>query len=168
MILSSFISTRNHLNYFFAYFEPLDNLCQGLSRTLMKQPFSKPLRPSDHPTKPPKPSDRRSKSDKGPLFKDRRTHRIELRKKITDLKEQINELKSIETTDEAKKKEIQETISELRITLKECDMEKEAIENFNHTQFIKNKKVSDENTDRYQDEKKGNTRFFDHLKNSSD
>ena len=91
-----------------------------------------------------------------------------MRKKITELKEQINELKSIETTDEAKKKEIQETISELRITLKECDMEKEAIENFNHTQFIKNKKVSDENTDRFQDEKKGDTRFFDHLKKSSD
>ena len=88
----------------------------------MKQPFSKPLRPSDQPSKPPKPSDRRSKSDKGPLFKDRRTHRIELRKKITELKEQINELKSIETTDEAKKEEIQETISELRITLKEYDM----------------------------------------------
>ena len=134
----------------------------------MKQPLSKPLRPSDRPSKPPRPSDRRSKSDKGPLFKDRRTHRIELRKKITELKEQINELKSIETTDESRKKEIQEAISELRITVKECDMEKEAIENFNHTQFINNKKASDENTDRFQDERKGDTRFFNHLKKSSE
>ena len=134
----------------------------------MKQSSPKPLRPSDRPSKPLRPSDRRSKSDKGPLFKDRRTHRIELRKKITDLKEQINELKSIETTDEAKKQEIQETISELRITLKECDMEKDAIENFNHTQFIKNKQASDKNSDRFSDEKTGNTRFFDHLKKTSD
>ena len=116
----------------------------------------KPLRPSDN--RPPRPSDSKSKTE-GSMFKDRRAHRIELRKKITELKEQINELKVIETSDEAKKVEVQEVISDLRIKLKECDMEKEAIENFNHTQFIKNKKSSEENADRYTDEKTGNTRF---------
>ena len=62
------------------------------------------------------------------------------------------------------KAEIQEAISDLRIKLKQCDMEKEAIENFNHTQFLNNVKASDQNTDRFTDEKTGNTRFFEHLK----
>ena len=127
---------------------------------------NRPPRPSDN--RPPKPSDMKSKTGKGPMFKDRREHRIELRQKTAAVKEEINELKAIETTDEAKQAEIQEAISELRIRLKQCEMEKEAIENFNHTQFIKNKQVSDANSDRFQDEKKGDTRFFDHLKKTSD
>ena len=98
------------------------------------------------------------------MFKDRREHRIELRQKTAALKEELNELKAIETDDEAKKTEIQEAISELKILLKQCDMEKEAIENFNHTQFLNNVKASDQNTDRFSDEKTGNTRFFEHLK----
>ena len=126
---------------------------------------NRPPRPSDN--RPPKPSDMKSKTGKGPMFKDRREHRIELRKKTTALKEEINELKAIETTDEAKQAEIQEAISELRIRLKQCEMEKDAIENFNHTQFLNNVKASDQNTDRYSDEKTGNTRFFEHLKGST-
>ncbi|MGE4551359.1 MAG: hypothetical protein AAEJ57_08205 [Opitutales bacterium] len=101
------------------------------------------------------------------MFKDRREHRIELRQKTSSLKEEINELKAIETTDEAKQAEIQEAISELKIRLKQCEMEKDAIENFNHTQFLNNVKASDQNTDRYTDEKTGNTRFFEHLKGST-
>ena len=134
---------------------------------------SKPPRPSDnHPprpsdNRPPRPSDSKSKSGKGPMFKDRREHRIELRKKTAALKEELNELKAIETDDEAKKIEIQEAISELRILLKQCDMEKEAIENFNHTQFLNNVKASDASQDRYKDETTGNTRFFEHLKGST-
>ena len=124
---------------------------------------SRPPRPSDN--KPPKPSDMKSKLGKGALFKDRREHRIELRQKITKLKEQINALKAIETEDQAKKVEIEKAISELRIRLKECDMEKDAIENFNHTQFLQNVKDSDQGKDRFSNEEKGNTRFFEHLTN---
>ena len=131
----------------------------------------KPPRPSDRLPKPSdrplRPSDKKSKGDKGPLYKDRRTHRIELRQKITALKEEINELKAIETDDEEKKAELRERISELHIKVKECTIEKEAIENFNHTQFVNNLEASEEGQDRYTDESTGNTRFFEHLKGSS-
>ena len=125
----------------------------------------KPLRPSD--SRPPKPSDGGSKSEKPALYKDRRAHRIELRQKISAGKEEINELKAIETTDEVKKAEIRERISELHIKLKECTIEKEAIENFNHTQFVNNLENSGKDQSRFKDENTGNTRFFDHLKGST-
>ena len=131
----------------------------------------KPPRPSDRLPRPsdrlPRPSDGKSKSGKPAFFKDRRTHKIELRQKITKFKEKINELKNIETSDEAKQAEIQEAISELKIKLKHCDMEKEAIESFNHTQFLNNLKASDSNQDRFSDENTGDTRFFEHLKGST-
>lgn len=125
----------------------------------------KPPRPSDR--RPPKPSDRGSKSEKPALYKDRRAHRIELRQKISAYKEEINELKAIETTDEVKKAEIRESISALHIKLKECTIEKEAIENFNHTQFLNNLDASAKGKDRFTDEGTGNTRFFEHLQGST-
>ena len=79
----------------------------------------------------------------------------------------MSELKNLETSDEAKQAEIQEQISELKIKLKYCVMEKEAIENFNHTQFLNNLKASDQNQTRFTDENTGNTRFFDNVKASS-
>lgn len=42
-------------------------------------------------------------------------------------------------------------------------MEKEAIENFNHTQFVKNVQKSREDESRYDEEARGNTRFFGNL-----
>jgi len=125
----------------------------------------KPLRPSDN--RPPKPSDGSSKTEKPALYKDRRAHRIALRQKISAFKEEINELKAIKTTDEVKKAEIKEAISELNIKLKECTIEKEAIENFNHTQFLNNLDASDKGKDRFTDEGTGNTRFFEHLEGST-
>ena len=125
----------------------------------------KPLRPSD--SRPPKPSDGSSKSEKPALYKDRRAHRVALRQKISAYKEEINELKAIETTDEVKKAEIKEAISELNIKLKGCTIEKEAIENFNHTQFLNNLDASDKGKDRFSDESTGNTRFFKHLEGST-
>ena len=124
----------------------------------MKDPLQ-----SDEPPKPPKPGDRPPKPGKPPLYKDKRTHRIELRQKIAAFKEEINELKAIETEDEGKQAEIQEKMSVLKIRLKECAMEKEAIENFNHTQFVKNVQKSREDESRYNEEDRGNTRFFGNL-----
>ncbi len=132
---------------------------------------SKSPRPSDRLPKPsdrlPKPSDRSSNAGKAPLYKDRRAHRIELRQKITKFKEEINELKEFETEDEEKKAAVQERISELKIRLKECVIEKEAIGNFNHTQFMNNLDASGESQSRFNDESTGNTRFFDQLKEST-
>ncbi len=126
-----------------------------------------PLQP-DEPPKPPKPGDRPPKPGKPPLYKDKRTHRIELRQKIAAFKEEINELKAIETEDEGKQAEIQEKMSVLKIRLKECAMEKEAIENFNHTQFVKNVEKSREDESRYDEEDRGNTRFFGDLTKNAD
>ncbi|MBT3569035.1 MAG: hypothetical protein HN494_09325, partial [Opitutae bacterium] len=89
---------------------------------------------------PPKFTGRPPKPGKPPLFKDRRAHRIELRNKISGFKEEINELKAFKTDDESKKAEIQQRMSVLKTRLKECEMEKESIEQFNHTQFVKNVK----------------------------
>jgi len=130
----------------------------------MKPSSSKPLRPSD---RLPKPSDKSSETAKRALYKDRRTHRIELRQKITKFKEEINELKEFETDDDEKKAAVQERLSELKIRLKECVIEKEAIENFNHTQFMNNLDASGQSQSRFEDENTGNTRFFDHLKGST-
>ena len=47
-------------------------------------------------------------------------------------------------------------------------MEKEAIENFNHTQFVKNVKKSREAESRYDEEDRGNTRFFRNLTKDPD
>lgn len=124
----------------------------------MKDPLQ-----ADEPPKPPKPGDRPPKPGKPPLYKDKRTHRIELRQKIAAFKEEINELKAIETEDEGKQAEIQEKMSVLKTRLKECAMEKEAIENFNHTQFVKNVQKSREDESRYDEEARGNTRFFGNL-----
>ena len=88
-------------------------------------------------------------------------------RKIAAFKEEINELKAIETDDEEKKAELRERISELHIKVKECSIEKEAIENFNHTQFMNNLEASEESQGRFTDESTGNTRFFEHLKGSS-
>ncbi|MFP6900984.1 MAG: hypothetical protein VCA36_08570 [Opitutales bacterium] len=140
----------------------MSETCRSLVAMDPKTP--KPPRPSD---RLPRPSDGKSKSGKPAFFKDRRTHKIELRQKITKLKEKINELKNIETSDEAKQAEIQEAISELKIKLKHCDIEKEAIENFNHTQFLNNLEASDEGKDRYSDESTGNTRFFEHVQGTT-
>ena len=112
---------------------------------------------------PPKPTGRPPKPGKPPLFKDRRTHRIELRNKISGFKEEINELKTFEVDDESKKAEIQQRMSVLKTRLKECEMEKESIEQFNHTQFVKNVKKSREDESRYDEESRGKTRFFENL-----
>ena len=47
-------------------------------------------------------------------------------------------------------------------------MEKEAIENFNHTQFVKNVEKSREDESRYDEEDQGNTRFFRNLTKDAD
>ena len=112
---------------------------------------------------PPKPTGRPPKSGKPPLFKDRRAHRIELRNKIAGFKDEINELKAIKTDDESKQAEVQQRMSVLKTRLKECEMEKESIEQFNHTQFVKNVKKSRDDESRFEDESHGNTRFFDNL-----
>jgi hypothetical protein len=121
---------------------------------------------SDDPFKqdePPKFTGRPPKPGKPPLFKDRRTHRIELRNKISGFKEEINELKAFKTDDESKKAEIQQRMSVLKTRLKECEMEKESIEQFNHTQFVKNVKKSREDESRFDKESHGQTRFFENL-----
>ena len=112
---------------------------------------------------PPKPTGRPPKPGKPPLFKDRRAHRIELRNKISGFKEEINELKAFKTDDESKKVEIQQKMSVLKTRLKECEMEKESIEQFNHTQFVKNVKTSREDESRFDKESHGQTRFFENL-----
>lgn len=112
---------------------------------------------------PPKPTGRPQKPGKPPLFKDRRAHRIELRNKISGFKDEINELKAIKTDDESKQAEIQQRMSVLKTRLKECEMEKESIEQFNHTQFVKNVKKSREDESRFEAESRGNTRFFKNL-----
>jgi hypothetical protein len=112
---------------------------------------------------PPKPTGRPPKPGKPPLFKDRRAHRIELRNKISGFKEEINELKSFKTDDESKKAEIQQKMSVLKTRLKECEMEKESIEQFNHTQFVKNVEKSREDESRFDKESHGQTRFFENL-----
>ena len=121
---------------------------------------------SDDPFKqdePPKFTGRPPKPGKPPLFKDRRAHRIELRNKISGFKEEINELKAFKTDDESKKAEIQQRMSVLKTRLKECEMEKESIEQFNHTQFVKNVEKSREDESRYDEESHGKTRFFENL-----
>lgn len=121
---------------------------------------------SDDPFKqeePPKFTGRPPKPGKPPLFKDRRAHRIELRNKISGFKEEINELKTFKTDDESKKDEIQQKISLLKTRLKECEMEKESIEQFNHTQFVKNVEKSREDESRFDKESHGQTRFFENL-----
>lgn len=112
---------------------------------------------------PPKFTGRPPKPGKPPLFKDRRAHRIELRNKISGFKEEINELKSFKTDDESKKAEIQQKMSVLKTRLKECEMEKESIEQFNHTQFVKNVEKSREDESRFDKESHGQTRFFENL-----
>ena len=112
---------------------------------------------------PPKPTGRPPKPGKPPLFKDRRAHRIELRNKISGFKEEINELKAFKTDDESKKAEIQQRMSVLKTRLKECEMEKESIEQFNHTQFVKNVEKSREDESRFDKESHGQTRFFENL-----
>lgn len=112
---------------------------------------------------PPKPTGRPPKPGKPPLFKDRRAHRIELRNKISGFKEEINELKTFKTDDESKKAEIQQRMSVLKTRLKECEMEKESIEQFNHTQFVKNVEKSREDESRFDKESHGQTRFFENL-----
>tara|TARA_B110000438_G_scaffold68531_1_gene68820 strand:- start:3594 stop:4190 length:597 start_codon:yes stop_codon:yes gene_type:complete len=112
---------------------------------------------------PPKPTGRPPKPGKPPLFKDRRAHRIELRNKISGFKEEINELKTFKTDDESKKAEIQQKMSVLKTRLKECEMEKESIEQFNHTQFVKNVEKSREDESRFDKESHGQTRFFENL-----
>ena len=112
---------------------------------------------------PPKPTGRPPKPGKPPLFKDRRAHRIELRNKISGFKEEINELKAFKTDDESKKAEIQQRTSVLKTRLKECEMEKESIEQFNHTQFVKNVEKSREDESRFDKESHGQTRFFENL-----
>ena len=112
---------------------------------------------------PPKFSGRPPKPGKPPLFKDRRAHRIELRNKISGFKEEINELKTFKTDDESKKDEIQQKMSLLKTRLKECEMEKESIEQFNHTQFVKNVEKSREDESRFDKESHGQTRFFENL-----
>jgi len=121
---------------------------------------------SDDPFKqeePPKFTGRPPKPGKPPLFKDRRAHRIELRNKISGFKEEINELKTFKTDDESKKDEIQQKMSLLKTRLKECEMEKESIEQFNHTQFVKNVEKSREDESRFDKESHGQTRFFENL-----
>ena len=126
---------------------------------------------SDDPFKqdePPKFTGRPPKPGKPPLFKDRRAHRIELRNKISGFKEEINELKAFKTDDESKKAEIQQKMSILKTRLKECEMEKESIEQFDHTQFVKNVKKSREDESRYDEESHGQTRFFENLTKDSE
>ena len=126
---------------------------------------------SDDPFKqeePPKFTGRPPKPGKPPLFKDRRAHRIELRNKISGFKEEINELKAFKTDDESKKAEIQQKMSVLKTRLKECEMEKESIEQFNHTQFVKNVEKSREDESRFDKESHGQTRFFENLTKGAD
>ena len=47
-------------------------------------------------------------------------------------------------------------------------MEKESIEQFNHTQFVKNVKKSREDESRYDEESHGQTRFFENLTKDSE
>jgi hypothetical protein len=54
-------------------------------------------------------------------------------------------------------------MSVLKTRLKECEMEKESIEQFNHTQFVKNVEVSREDESRFDKEIRGETRFFNNL-----
>ncbi len=117
---------------------------------------------------PPKPTGRPPKPGKPPLFKDRRAHRIELRNKISGFKEEINELKSVKADDESKNTEIQKKISILMTRLKECEMEKESIEQFNHTQFVKNVEKSREDESRFDKESDGQTQFFKNLPKNED
>lgn len=112
---------------------------------------------------PPKPTGRPPKPGKPPLFKDRRAHRIELRSKISGYKQEINELKNFKPDDESKKVEIEQMMSVLKTRLKECEMERESIEQFNHTQFVKNVEVSREDESRFDKEIRGETRFFNNL-----
>ena len=104
--------------------------------------------------KPPKPG-------KPPLFKDRRAHRIELRNKISTIKEEIKVLKQIKEGDESKQIESQKQMSVLVTRLKECEMEKESIEQFNHTQFVKNVEKSREAESRFDKESHGENNFFE-------
>jgi septal ring factor EnvC (AmiA/AmiB activator) len=117
---------------------------------------------------PPKPTDRPPKPENPPLFKDRRALRIELRNKISEFKDEINELKAIKTDDESKQAEIQQRMSVLKTRLKECEMEKESIEQFNHTQFVKNVKKSREDESRFEEESSGNSRFYENLATDSE
>lgn len=86
-----------------------------------------------------------------------------MRNKISGFKEEINELKTFKTDDESKKAEIQQKMSVLKTRLKECEMEKESIEQFNHTQFVKNVEKSREDESRFDKESHGQTRFFENL-----
>ena len=86
-----------------------------------------------------------------------------MRNKISGFKEEINELKTFEVDDESKKAEIQQRMSILKTRLKECEMEKESIEQFNHTQFVKNVEKSREDESRFDKESHGQTRFFENL-----
>lgn len=126
----------------------------------MKDPFKQ--------DEPPKPTGRPPKPGKPPLFKDRRAHRIELRNKISEFKEEINALKSVKADDESKNAEIQKKISVLMTRLKECEMEKESIEQFNHTQFVKNVEKSREDESRFDKESDGQTQFFQNLPMNQD
>ena len=110
---------------------------------------------------PPKPLGKPPKPGKPPLFKDRRAHRIELRNKISTIKEEIKELKATKEEDESKQIEIQKKMSVLLTRLKECEMEKESIEQFNHTQFVKNVEKSREAESRFDKESDGKKNFFE-------
>lgn len=115
-----------------------------IKRDVPQKPLGKPVAPG-----------------KPPLFKDRRAHRIELRNKVSEIKEEIKELKAIKTEDESKQNEIQNKISTLMTRLKECEMEKESIEQFNHTQFVKNVEKSREAESRFDKESHGENNFFE-------
>jgi hypothetical protein len=110
---------------------------------------------------PPKALGKPLKPSKPPLFKDRRAHRIELRNKISTIKEEIKELKSTKEEDESKQIESQKKMSILITRLKESEMEKESIEQFNHTQFVKNVEKSREAESRYDKESQGTNNFFE-------
>ena len=125
----------------------------SLSILSMNDPF-KQDEPPKHLGKPPKPG-------KPPLFKDRRAHRIELRNKISTIKEEIKELKQNKEEDESKQIEIQKKMSVLLTRLKECEMEKESIEQFNHTQCVKNVEKSREAEFRFDKESDGTNNFFE-------
>ncbi len=109
---------------------------------------------------PPRPSDRIEKGNP-PLYKDKRQHKIDLRIKIGKIKEEIAVLKSITTENEKKKEEIETKIFRLKSRLKECQMEKEAIDQYNHTQFIKNIKNSREAEARFDNESNEKRDFFE-------
>ncbi len=109
---------------------------------------------------PPKPSDRVEKGNP-PLYKDKRQHKIDLRIKIGKIKEEISDLRSITTENEKKREEIETKIFRLKSRLKECQMEKEAIDQYNHTQFIKNIKNSREAEARFDNESNEKCDFFE-------